>query len=294
VIASAPGKLILSGEYAVLGGAPAVVVAVDRRAIAHHGTGQPSAFLDAVAHELGKDHLDIAVDSAAFYDGTTKLGLGSSAAVTVAATALALGTADRERVLAVASAAHAAAQGARGARGSGADVAAAIHGGCIVYSHARIEPITWPSELALLPFFTGIAADTATLVAQVTASRTPATHDALAMIADASERIVAGIREHRSVLLVADFALAAHAIDQLARATRVELVPACVTAARYALARFGGTAKTTGAGGGDVAVGIVPASADVSAARAALIEAGCRPLQLAVDTTGVDTRPGEE
>ena len=29
---SAPGKVILSGEYAVLDGAPAVVMAVDRRA----------------------------------------------------------------------------------------------------------------------------------------------------------------------------------------------------------------------------------------------------------------------
>jgi phosphomevalonate kinase len=30
--ASAPGKLILTGEYAVLFGAPALVMAVDRRA----------------------------------------------------------------------------------------------------------------------------------------------------------------------------------------------------------------------------------------------------------------------
>ena len=34
MIATAPGKLILTGEYAVLDGAPAVVVAVDRRAVA--------------------------------------------------------------------------------------------------------------------------------------------------------------------------------------------------------------------------------------------------------------------
>ena len=32
--ASAPGKVVLSGEYAVLDGAPAVCMAVDRRAIA--------------------------------------------------------------------------------------------------------------------------------------------------------------------------------------------------------------------------------------------------------------------
>ena len=32
VIASAPGKVILCGEYAVLDGAPAICMAVDRRA----------------------------------------------------------------------------------------------------------------------------------------------------------------------------------------------------------------------------------------------------------------------
>ena len=32
IVASAPGKVILSGEYAVLDGAPAVCVAIDRRA----------------------------------------------------------------------------------------------------------------------------------------------------------------------------------------------------------------------------------------------------------------------
>ncbi len=34
--ATAPGKLILTGEYAVLDGAPAVVVAMDRRVVARY------------------------------------------------------------------------------------------------------------------------------------------------------------------------------------------------------------------------------------------------------------------
>jgi mevalonate kinase len=58
------------------------------------------------------------------------------------------------------------------------------------------------------------------------------------------------------------------------------------------MARFGGTAKTTGAGGGDIGVAVMPATEDVSAASRSLIEAGCRPLQLFVDDQGVDLRPG--
>ena len=40
VVASAPGKIVLSGEYAVLFGAPAVCMAVTRRAVV---TGADSA-----------------------------------------------------------------------------------------------------------------------------------------------------------------------------------------------------------------------------------------------------------
>src|SRR5687768_17097612 len=99
--ATAPGKLIVTGEYAVLDGAPALVVAMDRRVIARYAPGVAkgsSAFLLALAHEIaaryghdaGQIAMSIVVDLSSFYDGEQKLGLGSSAAVTVAATALAL------------------------------------------------------------------------------------------------------------------------------------------------------------------------------------------------------------
>ena len=57
------------------------------------------------------------------------------------------------------------------------------------------------------------------------------------------------------------------------------------------MARLGGTAKTTGAGGGDIGVAVMPSTEDVTEARRYLIEAGCQPLPLSVDTTGVDLQP---
>jgi len=315
MIATAPGKLIITGEYAVLDGAPAIVVAVDRRAIARRMPTPPgsSPFLLAVADEIAARRgaqdpaahaaLEITVDSTAFYDKITKLGLGSSAAVTVAATALALGTADHDEVLAVALAAHARAQGPRGARGSGADIAASVHGGTIVFTlpagvPPRVERRRWPSSVLLLPFFTGMPADTAQLVARVNEARAanPGRVDAaLTAIADASRAACTALSapaDIAAVGLIGAIALAANATDRLALATGIDLVPECVTAARAALARFGGTAKTTGAGGGDVGIAVIPATADATAATRLLIEAGCQPLRISRDDTGVDLRSG--
>lgn len=327
MIATAPGKLILTGEYAVLDGAPSIVIAVDRRAVARqtatpHGS---SPFLLAVADEIAarrgasdpatRAALEITVDSQAFYDKLTKLGLGSSAAVTVAATALALGTVDREQVLAVALAAHARAQGPRGSRGSGADIAASVYGGTLVFTRTdavdalgsarqapdaappcRIERRRWPASVTILPFFTGAAADTAELVARVQAARDTnrvAVEAALAAIGDASRAACAALvapADVAAVALIGALALAGDAMDRLALATAIDLVPTCVSAARAAMASLGGTAKTTGAGGGDIGVAVIPHTIDVTLAGRLLIEAGCQPLRISLDDTGVDLR----
>ncbi|HEX3483200.1 MAG TPA: hypothetical protein VHT91_49655 [Kofleriaceae bacterium] len=337
MIATAPGKLILTGEYAVLDGAPAVVVAVDRRAVARRNATPrgSSPFLVAVAEEIAarrgasdpaaRAAFEISVDSTAFYHRAQKLGLGSSAAVTVAATALALeqgemggggfaggaggqgprgiATANRGEILTVALAAHARAQGPRGARGSGADIAASVYGGTIAFSRPAgtgpclIEPMRWPGSVAIVPFFTGVSADTAQLVARVADARQAhrtAVDAALVAITEASRAACAALAappDVAPVALIGALALAADATDRLAAAARIDLVPACVSSARAALSRLGGTAKTTGAGGGDVAVAVVPATLDVTIVARSLIEAGCQPLRIALDDAGVDLRP---
>jgi phosphomevalonate kinase len=171
--ATAPGKVLLAGEYAVLVGAEAVVMAVDRRVVARvvadpatdpdARAAARSPFIEAVAAAVaahaGADSAaaraaqGLAVDSRALraVDGI-KLGLGSSAAVTVAACACALAhdrmtQAGREQaqdaapdarlIHRLAHAAHGAAQSAQGARGSGADIAASVYGGIL---SVRVQP----------------------------------------------------------------------------------------------------------------------------------------------------------
>jgi len=304
---------MLTGEYAVLDGAPALVIAVDRRVTARRYTGPrgSSPYLVALAEELatrfGPDSaparaaLEIVVDSSALFEGTQKLGLGSSAAVTVAATALALARGDdklpvidRELVSTIAYAVHAKVQHG----GSGADVAAATHGGVIQYSHHHLERISWPPGLTLVPFFLGASADTPALVAQVAAARernSAAVNAALTSVAEISRAACracsARAPEVAATALISALSLAARATDQLATTTGVPLVPPAVLAVRAAAAALGGTAKTTGAGGGDVAIAVIPATEDAAIVRRSIIEAGCLPLSLSLDQTGVDLVP---
>ncbi len=196
ITASAPGKFVLSGEYAVLDGAPAVCVAVDRRArvaiepldgdhcvVRAPGfsgeTGQFSVDSDGLKWSAGGEDyglfeavwavsqpaitngaVAISLDTAAFRDlaSGSKIGLGSSAALAAAlATALhALGGANAT------GAAHAGHRRFQGGAGSGVDVACSLAGGVIEYRMANRQaaPLAWPAGLHCSVLWSGVAAGT--------------------------------------------------------------------------------------------------------------------------------------
>ena len=89
--ASAPGKALLCGEYAVLEGAPAVVAAVDRRVTVSWTDDVVSMPPEVEATlELGRARCGnvpgmLTVDARALRREDIKLGLGSSAAAAAAA-----------------------------------------------------------------------------------------------------------------------------------------------------------------------------------------------------------------
>lgn len=170
VVASAPGKIVLSGEYAVLDGEPAICVAVDRRAVVTIDTsadGQchvttpgfsgddPFGIIDAVTGGE-RPPRNIEMDTRAFSDGGTKTGIGSSAALTVA---LAAGLGGTDDVLEEALQAHRAFQGGAG---SGVDIAAAVHGGLIHYEmpSRTVRSLEWPDGLEMRVLWTGVPAST--------------------------------------------------------------------------------------------------------------------------------------
>jgi phosphomevalonate kinase len=326
----APGKVILLGEYAVLGDAPALVAAVDRLASCTVVDG-PGCRIEAPAlgcacdarAPLAGDKLDFAraaiatagetppgvyrLDSEdlAFRGadgGRHKLGLGGSAATTVALLAAVAARAgrpvDAADVYARAQRAHHRVQG----RGSGADVAASAFGGLLAYrwfegraggdldagcGTASVErlPIAGLPSLSLV--WTGQSASTPALVERVWALG-PARLDALlAPIATAAERGIAAVRQGHRPGLVEAAGATAEALAALGAAAGATLVTP-VHGELAALARpFGVVVKPTGAGGGDLAWLVGPDDAAEGAAAEAVRAAGHVVLRMRVSARGV-------
>jgi phosphomevalonate kinase len=276
----APGKLVLTGAYAVLEGAPAIVVAVDRHALVDVATPDD-------------------VDVRALHDETgRKLGLGSSAASMVAsqgARAVARGEdladpAVRAALFRAVRDEHARSQ--RG--GSGVDVAASVHGGALRYAlegpdgEPSVRAVEMPARVELHAFWSGTSARTSDLRARVDALR------ARSGLALARLRLLAAVAA--SAVDSGDaraFVRAARdtgdALDALGRAADAPIVPPAFAELARLAERADGAFLPSGAGGGDVAVwlGLAPPPAAFLDRAGAL---GMRPLGLKLDIRGVRTR----
>lgn len=181
--ASAPSKLILFGEYAVLFGHPSLVLAVDRRvsvrfergsqgifsspqALSARWTmeqgkprwtdGERPALLDAVLHHVSATG-ELESDSSSCYASNgSKLGLGSSAAV---CTAMVAALTNRTDVFDLAFSAH---RQFQHGKGSGADIAASCRGGLVEYrmTPRAIRAVSWPAGMHFRCISTGCSAST--------------------------------------------------------------------------------------------------------------------------------------
>ena len=273
---TAPGKLVLLGEYAVLDGFPAIVAAVNRRASGQFVPGRsPESELVNIAVRNAAEALgpnrsalprgSVLVDTAAFSLNGTKMGIGSSAAtaaVTVGAVLEMAGLSvhdSTDLIFDVALAAHRAAQGGLG---SGADVAAAVYGGMLHYT----RPAHGPATIRRLPplagvemvvFATGAASSTVDCIQAVNAfaTKSPETHrQLLPPIADAVTRFEAGLFARDAQEILAAIGAAHIGMEMLGQAAGVPIVTPVLAHAALLAAEVGGAAKPSGAGGGDLGV----------------------------------------
>jgi phosphomevalonate kinase len=305
IACSAPGKLFLGGEYAVLKGAEAVVTAVGRRAVAFPGgSDEKDSCLVASVREHVTRHLEntqtsfgglspVSATSSGFTVDHHKVGLGSSAAVAAAVTGLLFELAGapvsqrREDILGVATDAHRAAQGGKG---SGADVAAAVHGGTIVFSMSgAVEPLSL-GGIRIVTVWSGRSASTSEMIGKIWAfeKERPKAHQACfeglsAGAADFAEACRRGTP--RDIIDAA--ATYGKLMDALGRVSGVPVITKSLRRIMNLAGSHGGAAKPSGAGGGDIAVAFFAEDEAVGSFRRECIRQELRPLDLEVDAPGL-------
>jgi phosphomevalonate kinase len=305
-IARAPGKLVLSGAYAVLEGAPAIVTAVDRYVEADGG--RPAQF---VTEEMrAADSGPYATfDASALRENDRKLGLGSSAAILVATLAtrgdLALGSdSDLDQLFRTALLAHRRAQGG----GSGIDVAASVFGGTLLYrlprplrdsrvaeeraaaeNAAQIARLELPNGLSVEAWASPHAAKTSEFIAAVERWRAVNPPDYTKLMSDlgaAGERAVAACTADDAVGFIDALGSQETGLAALGAFSRVPIVLPEIEELNAQARRVGGVVIPAGAGGGDISLYIAPRAAE-GALREQARNAGLRPLGLSVGAPGV-------
>lgn len=293
MIARAPGKLLLTGAYAVLEGAPAIVLAVDRYAVAEGATHDEEAGRELRAALVDPPRVDVS----ALYEGASKLGLGSSAAALVAGIGVRLAEAGddlsapdvRETIFARARAAHAAAQGG----GSGVDIAASVYGGVLEYrlkgEQASLAPVDLPQDLHVSAFFSGVSARTSELRARVDALRDGSPNiyaGCMDPLKDAAERAAAAVRGGDGKAFLSACLDTAHGLEALGRAADAPIVRESAKELLVLAVHEGAVFFPSGAGGGDVfvLVGVTPPSEPFKAASERL---AWKSVAFGIDRRGV-------
>ena len=347
---SAPGKLVLAGEYAVLEpGEPALAVAIDWRIHAivkpapdYRFTSVSLGLIDVKASWDCHDYLiegriapetqfasqavsvalrilqargmqtgpfELVLQGAFTSADGSKVGLGSSAAVTVAILGALLGSASQnptaEEIYKLAALAHVAAQGS----GSGLDVATSVFGGVMHFvSHdgewltaARdriplmelvgmtwprlgMRKLAWPESLFLAAGWTGKPASTRSFVQayhKAAERKSPSLAGFLIHSRQAVGNLLAGIETGHAGNCLGALARARGAIHRLQEATGMAIETTPLSMLAEAAMRHGGVGKSSGSGGGDCGVALLSDRERWPDLKLAWTGAGIEPLEIA-------------
>jgi phosphomevalonate kinase len=315
--ASAPGKAVIWGEYAVLAGAPAMVMAVDRYASCSiipggdHWSVTALGFEDRITTSLqailaGDSPVtgalaplkaatevlaitnlppgaSVELDSRAFYDPESpdrKLGIGSSAAICTATCAAIAELAGCPLSLDGALAAHRLMQGSQG---SGVDVAAAYYGGMLRFANGVPTPTSWPEGLRYQFIWTGISATTTEHIQTFSAWRARGSTAPLDALAKSCEDLFESPDMDRLTSYVTQLK-DLDAAAQLGIFTEPHKVLDRLAIARQLVY------KPCGAGGGDIGIVFGPADSSQDQFESFIQTAGqsnFQPLALEIATHGI-------
>jgi len=274
--ASAPGSLMLMGEFAVLQGKCALVCAVDKRltvtlsprsdtrieitsSIGQLSTDitqleiiKPFQFVLSVLQSFSLHHgFDITIES----EFSDTIGLGSSAAVTVAMLAALMkwqkGSYSASDLIIRGRDVIRRVQGL----GSGADIAASVMGGVIRYNAETVKVETFPVLLPLLAIYSGYKTPTVEVIQHVQkqfADKPDALHAIYNNIGRCSEQAVHFMRESNWTQLGKSMNAQQEMMQDLGVST--PLMQAIIEYLRHHPGIFG--AKISGSGMGDCVIGL--------------------------------------
>lgn len=282
---SAPGKLFLLGEYAVLEGAPAILTPVSRRARVHIGEGETTTIITdrkarmrtrdalnrtpllshiatcitgagliraSLADPLKTGSLSLMLDTSGFFCRGMKLGLGSSAAMTAALVqALCEGP---DKLMDTAIRCHRAFQGGAG---SGADVAACMMNSSIVFAPEGSRRLCLPPSLAMLSIWSGTPASTGQYLKGMARYRqeNPRTYDrAILRLADLAALGVSALDASDTEGFTDVVAAYDEALFALNRTTGLNFYTQTHLHIRKQVESAGCIYKPSGAGGGDFGI----------------------------------------
>ncbi|MGI9248705.1 MAG: mevalonate kinase family protein [Woeseiaceae bacterium] len=287
VLASAPGKVVLCGEYAVLDGAPAVCMAVNRRAKVEvtdsdgdwHRVTAPGysslegrfvvdgaavdwlqgaeeyRIVDAVWRAVasrsparpGKGCLSIELDTRAFVDNASGEKIGIGSSAALAV-ALAAALSQSNEVRSDALRAHRLFQRSVG---SGVDVATSASGGLVEYrmKDASVASLHWPEGLRYRLIWTGVPASTRTKLDKLQKTGHRASGTALASAAESMANAW-----HSALAVMSQYPAYIEALWQFSVDHDLGIFDAGHDKLVSEAAAAGLVYKPCGAGGGDIGV----------------------------------------
>jgi phosphomevalonate kinase len=316
--ASAPGKIVLWGEYAVLADAPAAVMAVSSRATVSarpsrdehwHFTsagfntepenvsaeqlpkGPGTAFIGAILRHWQlpclahcSTPLNITTDSSDFFSARGKLGLGSSAAVCTATYRLLCQLTGRTPTLSEALAIH---KNWQGGKGSGLDVASVWHGGLIHFQQGQATVTEMPQGFHWQIIWSGTSAKTTDHISHFNQWREGTDTGPLDELASLSQSLC---DEGPTIARLSDYCDALKTLDGAALLnifTQEHIRLGTLAAASGVLY------KPCGAGGGDIGIAISDDPLALTHFRQQVDTNGFLPLDLETATHGVAFHHGQ-
>ena len=314
---SAPGKLVLAGEYAVLAGGVGLAIAVDRRAECRiraldsggwvFRTHDDGWWSQHTRSELSMDlpredparmvrllcdpyhlpeHGEMVLDSSDFYTRGTKLGVGSSAATLVAMGAALDVLLKRSRNnFDELIRAHGRLQGGSG---SGIDVATAWHGGAIAYRRGVVTNLSLSPAIHFRFVWSGHSTNTSEMIARFDSWRRRDSSMELSRLCASAENVVATVSDAEA--FVAAMGKFGDIMSSLDQAAELGYWGAVHKRIRSLSASLGLPYKPSGAGGGDMGIACSTNPDVLDEFDAALVRQQIQSVQLRVTPHGAQSR----